>query len=469
MPGWLRRVTHSLPALLTLLALAGVAVWGMRHDWQLPAFAALWGDPPAEEEASSDKVQVLPDPVPESPVDPKFPEDRQKQLRFASAEAVHKAGIRWLAAEERPMTQRVTATAMLDYVPSRYLELHSPVTGRVWSVEKEFGAPVKKGDVLLVIDAAEVGKAKADFLQSLTQLNYHEETLQRMQASKASLRPQAILDEQTAVREARTRALGDQQRLLNLGFTVPLKEFQSLTEEQASRRLRVLGLSEDIVKRIDADNLTANLLPLRASFDGQVVTHPHAAPGQVVGTPQAREGEPLFVVADISELHIEMQAHAEDAPYLQIGQEVMFVSSNAGGATATGKIAHISPEVNEKTRRVEVHAETANPDRKLRPRTFGTATVVVRQEPLAIVVPAEAIQADEVPPKPGEERRADRHFSFLFVRTSDKSFQVRSVMTELREGGFIQVRGVRAGEEVATAGSYVLKSELFKERIAGGD
>ena len=121
------------------------------------------------------------------------------------------------------------------------------------------------------------------------------------------------------------------------------------------------------------------------------------------------------------------------------------------------------------TRRVEVHAETANPDRKLRPRTFGTATVVVRQEPLAIVVPAEAIQADEVPPKPGEERRADRHFSFLFVRTSDKSFQVRSVMTELREGGFIQVRGVRAGEEVATAGSYVLKSELFKERIAGGD
>jgi cobalt-zinc-cadmium efflux system membrane fusion protein len=468
MPGWIRRVTHYLPALLTLLALAGVAVWGMRNDWRLPAFGSLWGATPADDGESSEKVQVVPDPAPESPVDPKFPEELQKQLRFPSAEAVRKAGIRWVPAEERAMTQYVTASAMLDYVPSRYVELHSPVAGRIWSVEKELGAPVKKGDVLLVIDAAEVGKAKTDFLQSLMQLKYHDEKLQRMQASRTSLPPRDLLDQQTAVREARTRALADQQRLLNFGFTVPLKDFQTLTEEQANRRLRLLGLPEDIVGRIDADNLTANLLPLRAPFDGQVVTHPHAAPGQVVGNPQAREGEPLFVVADIYELHIDLQVHAEDVALLKHDQAVTFEPSNKGGTAAAGKIAHISPEVNEKTRRIEVHAEAPNPDGKLRPRTFGTARVLIRQEPEAVVVPAEALQSDDVRPEPGEKAPADPRFWFVFVR-SGESFRVRSVVPGLRAGGFVEVQGVRKGEEVVTAGSYVLKSELFKERIAGED
>ena len=49
------------------------------------------------------------------------------------------------------------------------------------------------------------------------------------------------------------------------------------------------------------------------------------------------------------------------------------------------------------------------------------------------------------------------------------SFQARPVQTGLHEGHYTEVTGVQEGDEVVTAGSFLLKSELLKERIAGAD
>jgi cobalt-zinc-cadmium efflux system membrane fusion protein len=452
MPAWIRRVVSYIPGVLTLLLLGALGAWGLRNDWRLPR----WGKDDAGGDEAPTAVQVVPDPDPPSPVDTAFPTDLLKQVRFPSADSVRKAGIQVAKAQTRTLAQQVTANAVIDYVPTQYVELHSPVPGRVWSVEKEFGAPVEKGDILLVIDAAEVGKAKADFLQSLSQVHYRQQVLQRLQSARTSMPERSILEEQTNLRDAQVRLLNDQQKLLNLGFPLRLKDVEDLPEEQVGRQLRLLGLSDDIRRRVDPETLTANLLPLRAPFDGQIVAHPHAAPGQIVGTPQGQVGEPLFVVADISELHIDMEVHVEDIAHIRVGQEVVFEPANANGTPATGKIAHISPEVNEKTRNVLVHAEVANPDGRLRPHTFGTGRVLVRQAPDAVVVPTAAVQS---------EGRS----SFVFVRVSDEAFQLRPVLPGLRDHEVTEVRGVQPGEEVATTGSYVLKSELFKERIAGGE
>jgi cobalt-zinc-cadmium efflux system membrane fusion protein len=82
--------------------------------------------------------------------------------------------------------------------------------------------------------------------------------------------------------------------------------------------------------------------------------------------------------------------------------------------------------------------------------------ILIREEPKAMVVPSEALQLEG-------------NVSLVFVRTSDKSFAVRPVHTGLRDGNVIEVGGVQAGEEVVTAGSFALLSELLKERIVGGD
>jgi hypothetical protein len=55
------------------------------------------------------------------------------------------------------------------------------------------------------------------------------------------------------------------------------------------------------------------------------------------------------------------------------------------------------------------------------------------------------------------------------VRISDTVFEARRIRPGLRQDGFVEVEGMRAGEQVVTVGSFILKSELQKDRIAAGD
>jgi cobalt-zinc-cadmium efflux system membrane fusion protein len=240
-----------------------------------------------------------------------------------------------------------------------------------------------------------------------------------------------------------------------------MEEVTKLSEDQQVKYLRLLGLPEKVRKEHDVETLTANLLPLTAPFDGQLVRHPHAAPGEVVATNQ-----PLFVVGDTRELHIELEVTVEDAALLRTGQIVTFVPAEKTGETnigkedqaaiAKGKLSHVSPEVNEKTRRVPVHAELENPDRRWRPNTYGTGQIQISKKTAVVAVPAEAIQSETQP---------EGRLYYVFVRLSETSYQVRPVKLGLADQGFVEVDGVQPGETVVTTGSHVLKSELLKERI----
>jgi cobalt-zinc-cadmium efflux system membrane fusion protein len=369
---------------------------------------------------------------------------------------MRKAGITWEKARVQPMKQYVTANGMLDYEPTGLAQLAPRAAGTVWQVYKTMGAHVKKGDLLVLIESAEVGRAKADFMQSLTQVNVRASMVQRLKAGGGSVPEGTLREAEAALREARIRLFTDQQQLLNLGLPLRLKHVELLPEDRLAQYLRTLGLPETILKDLDLETITANLLPLTAPFDGQVVRHPHAAPGEVVDTKH-----PLFVVGNVTHLHMDLEIHLEDVALIRVGNPVTFVPENRSGEPgepAEGKLAHISPEVNEKTRNVAAHAEVENPDGRLRPNTFGTGRILVREVDKAVVVPNMALQTE------------DRSSYFVFVRQSETTFQVRPVKLGIRAADVTAIDdGVAEGEEVVTTGSHALKSELQKDRIAGGD
>jgi cobalt-zinc-cadmium efflux system membrane fusion protein len=239
--------------------------------------------------------------------------------------------------------------------------------------------------------------------------------------------------------------------LLNLGLAVRIDELLKLTDEQRVRALRVLGLPEELKSGAQADTLTANLLPVAAPFDGQIVQR-NAAIGEAVTS-----AKPLFVVADLRHVHLEMAVEPADVGKLSVGQAVTFTPQAGNIAPVSGKLAHIGPELDEKTRKVWVHAEADNPDGRLRPHSFGTGRIVVREAPHAVVVPTEAIQAE------GNRR-------LVFVRGSaDAVFFVRHVRTGLRLGDRVEVTGIRPGEEVVTTGSHALLTELLRDRLGEPD
>jgi cobalt-zinc-cadmium efflux system membrane fusion protein len=141
---------------------------------------------------------------------------------------------------------------------------------------------------------------------------------------------------------------------------------------------------------------------------------------------------------------------------VRVGQAVTFQTNGAGARAVSARVSHISPEVDEKTRHVRVHAEVDNTDGSLRPNAFGTGRILIRERPQALAVPSAALQADG-------------SAALLFVRLSETTFEARHVQMGLQEGDLVEISGVRAGEEVVTTGSFVLKSELLKDRITGDD
>ena len=374
------------------------------------------------------------------------------RVQFASAEAVRKAGIALAAVEERPMVARLTANGETDYDQTRIARVAAKAAGTVWRVLKEVGQEVRRGEVVALVDAGEVGKAKAEFLSALAQVDVKNRALERVQGSaKEGFRTRADLQEAEAEsHEARIRLFNAQQVLANLGLPVRAEDAVALSEEAFVTRMRFLGLPEDIVKSLDGVAATASLLPVVAPLDGVVIER-EAVAGEVVEAART-----LFVVADISRMWVQLDVRQEDTSLVARDQAVSFHPDGSREGLITGTVTWIATAADERTRTVRVRAEVENIDRTIRARTFGTGRITVREAPEAVVVPDEAVQWEGC-------------CHVVFVRLSDEIFQTRKVRVGVRSGGFTEVLGgVLAGEVVATTGSAVLKADILKSKLGAG-
>ncbi len=311
--------------------LVGLLGWGHHYHWKAPPFAALWSSQAtAEQAAKSEDLRAEVVAVETEGEETPGPPSRY-QIRFRSPGAMSKAGIRTAEVAERSLARYVVANGVLDFDQTRYAELSSRAPGTVWSVEKQEGDAVRKGDVLALVACADVGRAKSDFLHALWEVAVKSRALQYMQAAAGAIPERQLREGDAQLRAARIRLLSDQQALVNFGLSIRLEDWQDLSEDQAAARVRVLGLPEHVA-RSDPASLPANLLPMTAPFDGRVVRRDMVV-GEVVGTTQ-----PLFVVADLRRLWILLDVRLEDADLLALGQEVTFQSDSGSGHVARGQV-----------------------------------------------------------------------------------------------------------------------------------
>jgi cobalt-zinc-cadmium efflux system membrane fusion protein len=437
------RLLALLPTLSVFAVLAVLAVVGPLTHWKLSNVAKLWqgGGEPAESGDTgepADKKETTPG----------------DEVRFKSAEQIAKNGIKTEPAMPRRMYQVMTANGTIDYDRTRLVHLAPRAPGIVWKVYQQVGAQVHKGDLLALVDAAEVGRAKAEFLQAARALELKTKTLQSQEKAPAAVPDLQLRESRNAVAEARIRLFTAQQALANLGLPLHAEEVAGLSDEQFAQHLRFLGLPAAVTRTLDPETATANLLPLVAPFEG-VVTRNDLVEGLVVAS-----SEPRVTMADVRRMWVLLDLRQEDAHWVRLGQPVTFRPDGVPGVEAGGVVSWISTEVDDRTRTVRVRAEVANGAGQLRARSFGTGEVVVAEKPNALTVPVAALQRD------GSEHLS-KHL--VFVRQGDGlSFERRTVELGLRNHEFAEIlNGVRPGEMVATAGSHVLRSELFKGENGG--
>lgn len=508
---WLGR---AIPTAIVATALGGLALWGHFSEWTLPKFSALLGktetvtEPWCQEHnvpedaciecnltllpASSDHGFCKQHGIAQCPLE--HPEVAQlkaapsitpamldrasralavkpraennslcklhlKRVQFASAEAVEKAGVDIAIVQERPIIEAATANGELVYDQNRMAHLSSRVAGTVWQVERQIGDRVKKGDCLALVDAADVGKAKAELLQAIAQVRLRQSSYDRLKAiGDGAIALRQLREADTALQEAKIRQHGAEQALVNLGLPVRGDEFSGLDTADIARRLHFLGLPAELVEQFDASTTTANLFALRAPLDGVVIER-HVVAGEVVDTSTV-----LFAVADLSRLWLTLSVREEDAQYVSAGQPVLFRPHGNGDiAEIRGAVTWISTSADDQTRTIKVRVELPNADGRLRANTFGTGRIVLREEPQAVVVPSEAVHWD-----------GSCHVVFVrdknyFGENSPKFFHVRSVRPGIEEGDTTEIiAGLLPGEVIASKNSVVLEAQLLKSNLGAG-
>lgn len=375
-----------------------------------------------------------------------------RRVQFASPESMRKVGIRLEKLRQRPMPATVVANGEITYDQTRVARVSTRAAGTVILVRKAVGQPVRRGEVLAVVDAAEVGRAKADLLQAAAQVNLKAKSAERLKtATREGYRATAELQEaEAAVREVRIRLLNAQQALSNLGMQVAIPEVTAVSDSALAEKMRLVGLPAELAEELPSATSSANLIPVVAPLDG-VVTARDVVAGEVVDTARA-----LFTIVDTRRMWVLLDVRSEDSRRIAIGQPVRFEPDGAKDEPVIGPTSWISTAVDEKTRTLRVRAEVDNPKGSLRASTFGSGRIVVRESPQAVVVPEEALQWEGCS-------------NVVFVRLADEIFQTRKVKLGTRSGGFAEaLAGVAAGEVVVTAGSHVLKSEVLKASMGAG-
>ncbi len=232
---------------------------------------------------------------------------------------------------------------------------------------------------------------------------------------------------------------------------------------------------QDLIKRqaiskSEFDRLNAELLKaeasvtqLKAELDKKRILAPFAG---TIGIRQVDTGDYLSpgtsfaTLQDLSRLYVDFFLPEQDYPQLAIGQSVRLSLAAYPGEVFSGEISALNPKVEETTRNVQVRAMLPNPDNKLLPGMFANLEVLLPGEKPQVLVPETAITYTLYGNSVyviGEQK--DDQGAVVKDDTGQPRLVVerRFVETgERRDGQVLVLKGLKAGEQVVTAGQLKL-------------
>ena len=330
------------------------------------------------------------------------------------------AGARIEVAEAGPGTvaRRVSLPGTVAANADRLAHVPARVAGIVTALNKRLGDMVEAGEVLAVVESAEIATAKGDYLAALRTTELARVTFEREQRlwQRRVSAEQDFLKARTDWREAQIRLDLTRQKLAAIGL--------SQAEVEALPRQPIEALRRQEV---------------RAPIAGRITARP-----KMLGDAVSAEAE-VYTLADLSTVWVEMAVPPTDLTFVKEGMAVRI----QGEARGEGRIVFLSPVLDPETRSARAVVEAPNLEGAFRPGGFVTAEVATEERRVDMLVPRAAVQQIE-------------NESVVFVRTPEGFEKREVVLGRGDQDGVEVVFGLNPGERYAAANSFVLKAELGK-------
>lgn len=314
---------------------------------------------------------------------------------------------------DKPASRSVVYPARVMIPPQQVSLVSAPIAARIDTLEVAEDQGVKQGTVLARLNSPALIRAQSEFLQAVNQERFLQETLNREQSLSSD----------------RTVSLKQVQATRN--------EHAQATATVAERRqiLRDYGMSDEAIASLIASRAFDSRTVVTSPVDG-VVIECLIVPGQRVEA-QA----PLFRVARLSPLWLELQVPAQRAARFSLGTPVEVTS-----AGVAAKVVAIGTSADKSTQAVPVRAELSDGTGDLKPGQFVEVVVTFASEsgktwsmrPVSVV-------------RRGKE-------AFVFIKT-DKGFRAQpvTVVEETRDAVLVMSGDLKAGDEIAVRGVVALK------------
>ena len=307
----------------------------------------------------------------------------------------------------KPMRKDLTYTITLpaNIAPLYQTTLYAKVSGYLKWIGPDKGDPVKKDQVVAIIDAPEV---EEQYQQAVADYKIKKITFERLRnVWKES--PDVIAKQDVDVAEA--------------------------AYEGARTLMQQRAVMRDYMK-------------VRAPYDG-TITARFADPGALIqiATSSATNAIPLFTIMDLSTVRIYANVPQDDAPWVTPGKtKATLTVKELPDRLLAGTVTRSTLALDPSTRSLLVEVDLPNPDHLLRPGTFAELAIGLREIPSALVLPPHAVNSV-----------AKGKSVFIVEQGKAKSIPVQTGITD---GQWIEItRGLQGDEDVVVVGKRQLLDE----------
>jgi membrane fusion protein, heavy metal efflux system len=337
------------------------------------------------------------------------------------ADQIKSAGIVINTVGPRTMQTTIELPGEVKADETREAQVVPRLQGVVLQVLKQEGDRVSRGELMVVISSRELADAKSAYIEAGHQAEFTRVALER-EESLFKKKISAELEYLLAKRQA---------------------EEAALTKDTAAQKLVALGVPAASLFKIGAE--PRDSLPryeIRSPLDGTVIER-NVTMGEAVAA-----DDPIFRVADLSSVWVEITVYAKDLGVVRQGQSAGVLSTDIG-AEATGRINYIGRLVGEQTRSATARLTLSNTKGEWRPGMFVTVRLVREETSVPIAVSADAIQTF-------------RDWQVVFVKYWDW-FEARPLELGRSDGQWVEVlSGLKVGDQYAGTNSFAVKAEIGK-------
>src|SRR5271156_4163285 len=259
------------------------------------------------------------------------------------------------AAADYKAASQLTVTGTVSPDVARTVPVISIASGRVVEIRARLGDTVKKGQLLLRVQSADIAAAYSDYRKAVA-----DETLANTQFDRA-------------------KGLYDHGAISLNDFQVAedTANKAKVDVETTAERLRVLGAPLD-----HPSGIVDIVAPIAGVITDQQVTNAAGIQGLSSTNP--------FTISDLSEVWIVCDVYENDLSNVRLGDSADVRLNAYPNQVVTGKISNIGAVLDPNIRTAKVRIQVQNPG-QMRPGMFVTATFKGQKKETRASVPASAI------------------------------------------------------------------------------